>query len=214
MRFVLHQTVDILSLSLSPQAEVELNIVIQALRAPNSFLAYTHGDPCLGNCLFTGNVPKLVDFENGDYRHALLDAVYARICFPTCWDAQQLPHQSIIRIERTYRAELVKGCPEAADDQRFRRELVHACAYWVLMFCRFNAISHFTTEDQSWGPFTMRQRILTSFERFVQTTAEFHYLEALGALFHAIVSELRNRWPVHTQQLPTYPAFKNVAQQY
>lgn len=211
MSFTLHQATEALSLPIPAQAEIELERVMQALRSPGPLLAYTHGDPCPENCLFSGNVARLVDFENGDYRHALLDAVYARMCFPTCWNAQQLPHQSVIRVERAYQAELVKGCPEVADEQCFTRELVHACAYWVLMLCQFNAISHFSTEDQSWGPFTMRQRMLTRFERFAQTTVEYGYLEALGLLFHTIASELRKRWPAAMQRLPTYPAFKRLS---
>ncbi|MDQ2904601.1 MAG: hypothetical protein ABI456_07960 [Ktedonobacteraceae bacterium] len=213
MPFVLRQATDALSLTVSPQAATELEIVMQSLSSPGPFLAYTHGDPCPGgNCLFTGNVPRLIDFENGDYRHALFDAVYARICFPTCWDAQQLPYQVVLRIEQAYRTELVKGCPEASDDRRFTQELVHACAYWVLMLCQFNAIAQFPTGDRYWRPYRMRQRIITRFERFVQTTAECSYLEALGSLFHAMVSTLRKRWPRYTQQLPVYPVFKDVTQ--
>ncbi len=159
----------------------------------------------------TGNEARLVDFENGDYRHALFDAVYARMCFPTCWDAMLLPHALILCLEQAYRAELVKGCPEAADDQRFAQELVHACAHWVLMLCQFNAIAQFPTGDRFWRPYRMRQRILTRFERFAQTTAEFGYLEALGSLFHIMASTLRERWPAHARQLPVYPAFKDVA---
>ncbi|MGH2495188.1 MAG: phosphotransferase [Ktedonobacteraceae bacterium] len=211
MRFALRQVTNYLSLPVPPLAEAELEIVIQALHLPGPFLAYTHGDPCPDNCLIHENTAKFVDFENGDYRHALVDAVYTRLCFPTCWSAQQLPHESIMRIEHTYRAELVKGCPEAADDQIFTHELVHACAYWVLMLCQFDAIAHFTARDKSWGLFTMRQRILTRFELFAQTTAEFRHLEALGSLFHIIASTLRSRWPARTQQLPLFPAFRREA---
>ena len=56
----------------------------------------------------------------------------------------------------------------------------------------------------------MRQRMLTRFERFAQTTVEYGYLETLGSLFHTIAIELQKRWPAPMQRLPTYPAFKNV----
>jgi hypothetical protein len=79
------------------------------------------------------------------------------------------------------------------------------------MLCQFNAIFHVTSEDQSWGPFTMRQRMLTRFERFAQTTVEYGYLETLGTLFHTIASELQKRWPAPMRQLPTYPAFKRFS---
>ena len=56
----------------------------------------------------------------------------------------------------------------------------------------------------------MRQRILTRFERFAQTTIEFGYLESLGSLFQAMATILRERWPAYAQQLTIYPAFKLV----
>ena len=211
MRFVLRQAADALSLTVLRAAAANLETVIQALYAPGPFLAYTHGDPCPGgNCLVTENVARLIDFENGDYRHALLDIVYARISFPTCWEAMTLPHSLVLRIEQAYRAELVAACPEAMDDQRFARELVHACAYWALMLCQFNAIAQFPTGDRYWEPYRMRQRILTRFERFAQTTAEFGYLEALGSLFQTMATMLRERWPAYAQQLPVYSAFRHV----
>lgn len=53
----------------------------------------------------------------------------------------------------------------------------------------------------------MRQRILTRFERFAQTTAEVHYLESLGETFHTISARLQERRPVNVKELPFYPAF-------
>ena len=35
-------------------------------------------------------------------------------------------------MEIAYRAELAKGCPEAADDTLFFRSVVEACAYWAI----------------------------------------------------------------------------------
>ncbi|HZO73032.1 MAG TPA: hypothetical protein VFB60_12595 [Ktedonobacteraceae bacterium] len=211
MRFVLRQAADALSLTISRAAAADLETVIQALYAPGPFLAYTHGDPCPGgNCLMTGNVARLIDFENGDYRHALLDIVYARISFPTCWEAMTLPHSLVLRIEQAYRAELVAACPQSMDDQRFARGLVHACAYWVLLLCQFDAVAQFPTGDRYWEPYKMRQRILARFERFAQTTAEYGYLEALGSLFQTMAATLRERWPAYAQQLPVYPAFEHA----
>ena len=209
MHFVLRQATDTLALTVSPQVTAELEIVIQALREPGPFLAYTHGDPCPGgNYLIAGNRSRLVDFENGDYRHALCDAVYARMCMPTCWDAQQLPHRTVLSVEQAYRTALVKGCPEAEDERRFAQELVHACAYWALMLGQFGALTHFPMGDAYWQPYRMCQRILTRFERFAETTEEFGYLEALGSLFATMAGVLRQRWPAHAQQLPVYPAFQ------
>lgn len=208
LRFVLHQATDALSLAIPPAAEADLELVIEALSNPGTFLAYVHGDPCPGgNCMAMGKEVRLIDFENGDFRHALLDIAYARISFPTCWEALRLPHSLILRIEQAYRTEFVKGCPEASNDQRFSRELVHACAYWTLLLCQFNALAQFPNGDNYWKRYKMCQRFLTRFESFAQATREFGYLEELGSLFQAMAKTLQARWPAQSQPLPIYPAF-------
>ncbi len=213
MLFTLRQVCAFLALPLSSQTEAELECVVRALSSPGPFLAYTHGDPCSENCLFTQQGLKFVDFENGAYRHALFDAVYPRMCFPTCWHAKQIPLQVAVKTEQHYRDTLVAGCPEAADERLFAQALVHACAYWALLPCQFNALSRLTAKDRAWCPtrlqIKMQQRIIVRFERLAQTTTETGYLERLGSLFQTLVAALRKRWPTQAYQLPFYSAFKN-----
>lgn len=210
MPVVLRQVTIAFSIPLPTQAEAELEQAVKALSAPGPFGAYTHGDPCPDNCLLQRQALKLIDFENGAFRHALLDAVYGRMLFPTCWQVGQLPHSLVQQMEAAYRAELVPGCPEAADEKRFAQELVHACAYWVLLLCQFNTLSLLFRRDQRWGTATMRQRVLARFAQFAQTTAEFGYLEALGQVFAALASHLRGSWPEEAAQLPLYAAFRSA----
>jgi hypothetical protein len=209
MPVVLRQVTSALSIPVSTQAEAELEQVVQALSMPGPFWAYTHGDPCPDNCLLQQQTLKLIDFENGTFRHALLDAVYGRMLFPTCWQVYQLPNHLIQQMEAAYRAELIPGCPEAADETRFAQELVHACAYWVLLLCQFNTLSLLLRHDQRWGTATMRQRVLARFAQFAQTTEEFGYLEALGHVFAALANHLQDRWQAESIQLPLYPAFRS-----
>lgn len=209
MPAVLRQVTTAFSIPLPTQAEAELERVVKALSAPGPFGAYTHGDPCPDNCLLQHQTLKLIDFENGAFRHALLDAVYGRMLFPTCWQVGQLPHRLVQQMEAAYRAELVQGCPEAANETRFSQELVHACAYWVLLLCQFNTLSLLLRRDQRWGPATMRQRVLARFAQFAQTTAEFSYLETLGQVFAALASHLQGQWPAEATQLPLYAAFRS-----
>lgn len=65
----------------------EIEAVLASTSEPGPFTAFTHGDPCPDNCADTGSEVKLFDFELGGFRHALPDATYARIMFPTCWCA-------------------------------------------------------------------------------------------------------------------------------
>lgn len=208
MPVVLRQATTAFSISLPTQAEAELEQVVKALSAPGPFGAYTHGDPCPDNCLLQHQTLKLIDFENGAFRHALLDAVYGRMLFPTCWQVGRLPHGLVQQMEAVYRAELVPGCPEAADETRFAQELVHACAYWVLLLCQFNTLSLLLRRDQRWGMTTMRQRVLARFAQFAQTTAEFSYLEALGQVFAALANHLQGHWSVEAARLLLYAAFR------
>ncbi len=213
MLWTLRQTCEALSLPCTMQTETELAEVIQALRSPGPFLAYTHGDPCSENCLFTKQGLKFVDFENGAYRHALFDAVYPRMGFPTCWNGKPIPQAVVEQTEHHYRTTLTAGCPEAADDRLFAQALVHACTYWTLLSCQFDALRRLTTHDPSFcssdRQTTMQRRILFRFERLAQTTAETGYLECLGDLFQTMSTVLRKRWPVQAHQFPFYPAFKD-----
>ncbi|MCI0660105.1 MAG: aminoglycoside phosphotransferase family protein [Acidobacteria bacterium] len=184
--------------------EEELRVVSETLREPGPFLAYLHHDPCPDNCLIDDDGLKLIDFEFGGYGHALSDGIYGRIHFPTCWCVNRLAAQIPPRMEAAYRAELIKGCPEAADDERFYRAVVEVCAA-----CVINSHHAMTLlEDHHWGISTMRQRALLRFEIFWKMTEEYGYLESVGATLRMIADKLRARWPSEADAMPYYPAFR------
>ena len=58
---------------------------------PGPFHAYIHGDPCPDNVFFIDGEMLLIDFEFGRFGHALRDALYGRMPFPTCWCCNRLP---------------------------------------------------------------------------------------------------------------------------
>ncbi len=187
--------------------EKEVELLISAMRNPGPFLALTHDDLCFDNFLLSGSTVKFVDFENVAYRHALIDGVYPRMNFPTCAAVQHsVPEQIVQRMETVYRTELIKGCPEAADNTLFYHAVVEACAYWVLLLYQFDAIPHFSRQDAK--TVIMPQRILHRFECFAQTTQEFGHLEALGATFQAVAVKLRTLWPLKEDTIDVYPVFK------
>lgn len=117
------------TLKVAPAAgiEDELKQLTSIMEHPGPFSAYTHGDPCPDN-IIPGTPAKLLDFEFGAYRHALIEGVYARMPFPTCWCVSRLPARVIDRMETSYRRELAKGCPAARDDQLFAQAVAAACA--------------------------------------------------------------------------------------
>jgi tRNA A-37 threonylcarbamoyl transferase component Bud32 len=103
---------------------VELEALMASMSESGPFLAYTHGDPCPDNCLLSDSRVCLVDFEVAGFRHVLIDGVYGRIHFPTGWCVNRIEQRIVQQMELAYRAELVKGCPEAADDVQFYHAIV------------------------------------------------------------------------------------------
>ena len=128
----LAQATTLLDVAPAPGTDQDLAAVVAALRDPGPFLAYTHGDPCPDNWLVTPDGVRLLDFEIGAYRHALVEGVYGRVHFPTCWCVNRLPPAIVEAMEAAYRAALVPGCPAAADDRLFAQAVVEACTYWAL----------------------------------------------------------------------------------
>ncbi len=182
----------------------ELKIVAKNLAEPGSFHAYLHHDPCPDNCLITGDGLKLIDFEFGGYGHALGDGIYGRIHFPTCWCVNRLPDHVPPKMEAAYRAELIKGCPEAADDERFYRAVVEACAACVINSHNAGTL----LEDHPWGISTMRQRALLRFDIFWKMTEDCDHLKSVGATVRMIAEKLRAQWPAEAAAMPYYPAFR------
>ena len=183
----------------------ELEIVISTVESPGPFLAYIHGDPCPDNVFFLGEQMRLIDFEFGRFGHALLDATYGRMMFPTCWCANRLPNAMVAQMEAAYRAVLVRGCPEAQEDRIFETTLVSVCAFWVLNTLGWQ-LAGALQEDRTWGIATVRSRLLARLDAFIATAEEFDRLPAMRGTASRMLEVLRNRWP-ETQPLPLYPAF-------
>jgi hypothetical protein len=191
---------------MQPGIEDEMPAVAALVTDPGPFDVYTHGDPCPDNNLFVERGLKLIDFEFGDFRHALRDGVYGRIHFPTCWCVNRLPNYIMRRMEDAYRAELVVDCPDAEDDEIFYRAVVEACTYWVVGM--FHSLTHrLLDEDNEWGISTVRQRLLLRLDVLVKATEEFGYLEAIGATAQDMLAKLREVW-ADVEEMPYYPAFR------
>ena len=194
-----------LGFSPSPYLSRDILKVAKAMAEPGPFLAYTHGDPCPDNCVYVDGQFRLLDFELSDFRHALLDAAFGRISFPTCWCCNQVPQAVVERMEAVYRTELIKACPQAGDDQLFGQALVEACAFWVLF--SLDNLPTFIEKDSQWGIAMVRPRILTRLETMHQTAEQFQHLPALSQTCAQLRETLQHRWS-ESADLPLYPAFR------
>lgn len=174
------------------------------LAADGPFMAYSHRDPCPDNCLLVGGEMKLVDFEFGAYRHALRDAVYGRIHFPTCWCVNRLPVEVYEEMERVYQRELARGCAAAGDVELFNRSVVEACVWELLRTLNVGLLE----TDGEWGIATMRQRALVRLDRVSEAAGTVSHLEGLGATVGNLAEALRRQWPAEADAMPLYPAFR------
>jgi len=199
---------DALRVPLDAATLQELQEIRSAVIDPGSFLAYIHGDPCPDNVFDNNQQMRLIDFEFGHFGHALIDATYARMIFPTCWCANRLPQSMVMQIESRYRTELIKGCSEAQEDNIWEHALVTICGYWLLNTLGWH-LEPALKEDQDWGRASLRQRILARLEAFVITSEEFGRFQAVHETADRLRDTLGERWP-ETQSLPLYPAFQGA----
>jgi hypothetical protein len=202
-----HRSVEMVGIAPAPGVDRELLALATSIRHPGPFLAFIQGDSCPDNCLYVGSALYLVDFEGGRLAHALLEGCYGRMHFPTCWCVYRLPEHIPPRMEAAYRAELVKGCPVAADDTLFYRALVEACTFWLLDWHRWMPLDRLLKSDRMIIAASDRQRLLTRLDMLVQTSEHFGYLEAVGATMRTLATRLRSLWP-ESEEMPLYPAFR------
>ncbi len=204
---VLWEAIHTLNVAPAAGIEEELKQLTSIMENPGPFSAYTHGDPCPDNLLL-GTSATLFDFEYGAYRHALIEGVYARMPFPTCWCVSQLPAHIIDRMETSYRMELAKGCPVAHDDRLFAQAVAAASAYWTIHDCRF--LHRHLEKDWQWSPglATARQRFLLRFNVAREAIETSEYLPAIGKTFERMADRLRELLPPEADQMPYYPAFR------
>jgi hypothetical protein len=186
----------------------ELREVGKVVVNPGPFLVYIHGDPCPDNVFDNDPDLRFIDFEFGYFGHALIDATYARMLFPTCWCANRLPPSMVEKMESRYRTEFVKGCPEAKENSTWEHALLTICGYWLLHTLAWH-LEPALKEDRNWGIAGVRQRILARLEAFAITAEEFGRFPAVHETANHLRDTLSKRWP-EIQPLPLYPAFQGA----
>ena len=184
----------------------DVDLIAEHLRQPGCWQALVHGDPCPDNVVLTADGRAvLIDFEFARPGHALFDAAYWRMGFPTCWCAGTVPPEVRRRIDLAYRASIADAIPEARDDSAFRRESAIIDAAWLLGNLAW-LLEGALTEDGTWGRATNRSRIITYLERTICSAKEADVLPRLRKLAVAWRKDLRRRWS-DTAPLSDFPAF-------
>jgi len=185
----------------------ELQAMYERVEQPGPFSAFIHHDLCPDNMFFIGEDVRFFDFEGGAFGHALIDASFARIPFPTCWCCNRIPQPVVVKLEAAYRAELVRGCPVAADDRLFAQGLGDACGYSLLEWLRWWAEPFTPHEDYRWGLASIRSRIIVRLETLINSATEFDLLPHLRSSASQLLTTLQAHWP-DAEPMPLYPAFR------
>lgn len=183
----------------------DLERVDELIERPGPYRTYIHGDPCPDNTILAESA-RLIDFEWGGIGHALLDAVYLEVPFPTCWCYGVIPDAVTSDFEVTYRTHLARWCPAATDDASWERHLTAASASWWLA-----GIDEFLApafdQDSQWGTASLRQRVLHRTTRLAHLAARTHTFVDLGSVAERLLEQWTATWN-DLDELDSYPAFQ------
>lgn len=178
------------------------------------FDVYVHGDACPDNFVADelGRL-RIIDFEVGGYASALLDAVYPRMQFPTCWCTAATPPPRITAFEDEYRRTLAERLPAAGDDDLFLGALVDACGVWALHTLARRVPPLLdrqpAEEENPWRAYRgapPRRQVLARLQAFVAVSSAYGRRSALAAVVADCVGRLGRRWRVRPE-VTDYPAF-------
>ena len=175
-----------------PAAARELDEAKGPLLDPGPLLAFTHGDATPLNAHYSRGRVRLVDFESGGWRNALVDGSYPRLRYlHTSW-AGAIPPALRREAERAYRETLAEGCPAAGDDGLYHTAHVACAAAWTAGLCAF--IPRVLHEDEMWNIASRRARILCGLEDFADLAEEYRRLPALAEFCRGLNGLLREKW--------------------
>ena len=192
------------------------------------FRTWTHCDIKTQNILLLESTQvQLLDFELASIGHALLDAVSVRMAFPpppvpVINSGQMVPPSVVRRFEAVYRIQIIRGIPEAADDDCFHQALVQACAHWALVKLlsmwkihlkerlaqgrEYDSREDIAPHRAAYARF--RQQGVAYLQTFVVTAEEFERLPTIRAVARMAIAALLRVWP-EIGPSPYFPAFMN-----
>ena len=195
------------NIHLSDAALDEVEQAFMNIQIPGPFTAFIHTDPCPDNVFYANGQLRLIDFEFSRFGHALVDGLYGRFPFPTCWCANEVPGDVVAQMETRYRAELSRTCAAADDDALFGAASIAVCTWWTLMTLADHLDNALKEPNAVWGIATIRARVLSRLGMFVRVAVEHGQHSALAEAMHATRSTLTERWS-WAAPLPLYPAFR------
>lgn len=192
-----------LNVPIAPGFDDEIERIRHSMdEPPAELMAFSPCDTCPDNHHqndVDGGV-RFFDFEFAGFRHALLDAAYLNLPFPTCWCVSRFPAALLPELLAVYRARF--PVPDAV----FYPELVRASAYWTLSTVSWGW-KGWMEKDDDWGPVSVRQRHVFRLENHIELAERHAVLPALTQTARGLLATLRDRWET-LAPMPLYPAFR------
>ena len=187
--------------------EGTLETLAARLVAPGPWTVLMHGDPCPDNALrMSDGRAALLDFEFARPGHALFDATWWHMGFPSCWCAGALPASLVTRADERYRAALVDAIPEVEDDGLYARELAHLCAV-QLLWSAPRVLDDALGENGTWGTARYRDRLVHWLSTVDAMLARTGALPGLAPAVSGWPDAVRSRGD-GTRSLAAYPALR------
>ncbi len=205
----------------SQELKKEIQDIIEFATSPSDFNVLVHGDICPDNVYYQESEIRLIDFEFCDYGNALIDGVYLRMSMPSCWCSKAVPNTVLNHMELIYRTELKKAVLLAGDDYIYDKQLVFACAYWVIKALQsLHEMKLIENEwicgsgpvdaDSEWKPEenAFRPRILSRLGAFISCATKAGHLPELCGASIRLLAYLKKNWP-ETKDIDLYPVFRD-----
>jgi hypothetical protein len=184
----------------------EIGEMVGEIVDPGPFHTFVHGDAAVGNVFYDGaDGARLIDFETGAFRHALLDGCFARMRYLFSVWARWIPLPLQRRLTAAYRDELIARIPEASDAEQFNRALLACSAAWLAAIVGY--LPTVTAEDRRFGRSTYRQRIVTALDHYVQLSDDVGGIGPLTYASNDLARRLRRCWSADERVMQPYNAF-------
>ncbi|WP_459546997.1 phosphotransferase family protein [Nocardia sp. X0981] len=95
------------------------------------FRAFSPSDLCPDNVIINDEGARILDYEWGGFRDAVLDIAYALVSFPGCLCDIELSRERANQMVEAWRAEVVGVWPALADDALLADKILEARLIWV-----------------------------------------------------------------------------------
>lgn len=179
--------VDVLGVGTGWGVEADVARAGRALFEEGPFVAFSNGDPGANNFLVEGDDGRLIDWEFGGYRHALLDASSLWVPGPA-WLSVTEPAMG--GVDEAYRSALAAGVPAATDDATYGLALAAAC-----MASAIERLLRLPRLDGRPVGHDSRAQMVSTLESAARVARSTGTLVHLAGWAEAVAAALRRRWP-------------------